>query len=90
MAGRKGGGTLDVQRERLKSRLNDDQVARAHRLIEKEPDVVRYAFKCLPKAHLKTGLTKSELRIYEELKKDCSTEVAEKWKATRMKRKSDK
>ena len=82
MSSKQGGGTLQSQIARLESILNAIQIEQATKLAHEHPDIVRLAFKKIPKSQ-KKGLSKKAMETYEQIRKH-NENAADKWLADRL------
>lgn len=87
MAGKKGGGTLATQIQKLRAGLTSEEIDRAENLAEKEPLIMALAFKLLPKTHSSEELTKREQEFYEEMKVYSGEAAVNRWREIRIKQK---
>ena len=86
MKSKKGKGTLKDQMARLAAMIGDDGVKRAQELADTMPDVVKMAFKLIPRSYrAPDGLLKSERKTYFQLKALKGGEAnAEAWRTARL------
>ena len=79
---KKGGGTLQIQIDRIKAGLSEIEIAEAEKLALKKPEVVKLAFKLIDKT--KSGLSKKDQTTFDELHA-IDPKVAEEWKSKKLK-----